>query len=41
LIGFAAGWLFAFMRNTAVFLMTAYLRRGAELRALRNVLEYF
>ena len=40
LIGFVVGWSFAFMRNTAMFLMAAYLRRGAELRALRNVLEY-
>jgi len=40
MIGFITGWLFAFMRNTAMFLMAAYLRRGAELKALRNVLEY-
>jgi protoporphyrinogen oxidase len=40
IIGFSVGWLFAFLRNAAMFLTAAYMRRGAELQALRRVLEY-
>lgn len=38
--GFMGGWAFAFLRNLAVFLYTAAIHRGAELRLLRRLLEY-
>jgi hypothetical protein len=38
---FAAGWLFAFLRNAIVFLYIALVRRRAELQLLRQLGEYF
>ncbi|MFB3903310.1 MAG: NAD(P)/FAD-dependent oxidoreductase [Acidobacteriota bacterium] len=38
--GFLAGWLLAFVRNSAVFLYSAITYRGAEFRALRRLLDY-
>ena len=40
LVGFLGGWTFAFLRNAITFLAVAFFRRGAELSALRRVLEY-
>jgi protoporphyrinogen oxidase len=40
LLGFIGGWSFAFLRNTAMFLSLAIIRRGAEFQALKRVLEY-
>jgi hypothetical protein len=40
LAGFLAGWGFAFLRNTSLFLTLAVIRRGAEFQALRRVLDY-
>lgn len=40
LVGFLGGWGFAFIRNMSLFLMFAAVRRGAELQALRRVLDY-
>ncbi|HEX5418103.1 MAG TPA: hypothetical protein VFZ25_20805, partial [Chloroflexota bacterium] len=40
LLGFIGGWGAAFLRNTAMFLTLAFVRRGAEFDALRRVLEY-
>ncbi len=37
---FFVGWSFAFLRNSTLFLYTAIIHRGAELRALRRLLEY-
>jgi protoporphyrinogen oxidase len=38
--GFVAGWGFAVLRNLAVFLYNALIRRRAERLLLRNLLEY-
>ena len=38
--GFAAGWTFALFRNAAVFFQVAVLRRRAELRVLRRILDH-
>jgi hypothetical protein len=38
--GFVAGWGFAFLRNTAVFLFMALSQRRAERRVLRRLLDY-
>ncbi len=40
LVGFIGGWGVAFLRNTAMFLTLALIRRGAEFDALRRVLEF-
>ncbi len=40
LTGFAGGWVFAFLRNTAVFLYLALVRRRSERQLLRRLLEY-
>ena len=40
LVGFLGGWGVAFLRNSALFLTLAMIRRGAEFDALRKVLEY-
>jgi hypothetical protein len=39
--GFAAGWVFAFLRNATVFFYMAFMRRRAERQVLRQLLEYF
>jgi hypothetical protein len=41
LVGFLAGWVFAFLRNGAVFLYMAAVHRRAELQILRRFLEHF
>jgi len=38
--GFIGGWAFALLRNSAMFLTLAIIRRGAEFQALRRVLDY-
>ncbi len=38
--GFLGGWLFAFVRNAAMFLYTAFVHRRGELHILRKILEY-
>jgi hypothetical protein len=38
--GFAAGWLFALLRNTAVLVYLAAVRQGAERSHLRRLLDY-
>jgi len=38
--GFVAGWGFAFLRNTAVFLFMTLSQRRAERRVLRRLLDY-
>jgi len=38
--GFAVGWVFALLRNVLLFLSMAVLRRRAQLRLLRRLLEY-
>jgi hypothetical protein len=40
LIGFLGGWVFAFLRNVAVFLYTAAMQQRAERMLLRKLLEY-
>ncbi len=40
LSGFVAGWLFAFLRNTSMFLHMALVQRRFELNALRNIFDY-
>jgi protoporphyrinogen oxidase len=40
LIGFLGGWVFAFLRNVAVFLYTAAIQQRAERMLLRKLLEY-
>jgi protoporphyrinogen oxidase len=39
--GFVGGWLFAFLRNSAMFLYMAVIHRRAELYLLRKLFEYF
>ena len=39
--GFSSGWVFAFLRNAALFLYAAVVHRRAELYVLRKLLEYF
>lgn len=39
-LGFIAGWSFAFLRNTIVFIYLAFVRRGAEMRLMRRLLDY-
>ena len=41
LVGFLTGWLFAFLRNGAVFFYMAAVHRRAELQILRKFLEHF
>ncbi len=38
--GFFGGWLFAVLRNAAMFLYTAFIHRRGELHILRKILEY-
>ena len=38
--GFAAGWSFALVRNTTLFLSIVVLNRRAQLRLLRRVLDF-
>ena len=40
LTGFAAGWIFAFLRNIALFVCTVMTQRRAERLLLRHFLEY-
>lgn len=40
LIGFAAGWGYAFLRNTLLFLNVVLIQRRAELTVLRRFDEY-
>jgi protoporphyrinogen oxidase len=40
LTGFVGGWLFAALRNAAVYLYMAIFRRRAEFQALRNFWDY-
>lgn len=39
--GFVGGWGFAVLRNASLFLYMATIRRSAERRVLRRLLEYF
>jgi hypothetical protein len=39
--GFAAGWGFAFVRNSVMFLYTAAIYRRSELYLLRKLFDYF
>jgi hypothetical protein len=38
--GFVLGWMFAFLRNAAIFLYAAFAYRRAELQILRRLFEY-
>jgi len=40
-VGFVGGWLFAGLRNTALFLYLAVSQHRAERRILKRLLEYF
>jgi Flavin containing amine oxidoreductase len=40
LTGFATGWVFAFLRNVAVFLFTALMQQRTERLLLRKLLQY-
>src|SRR5262249_42956792 len=40
ILAFTGGWLFAFLRNAAVFLYMALARRRAEWELLRQLLGY-
>jgi hypothetical protein len=39
-VGFVLGWAGAVVRNTSVFLNTAFIQRRAELTNLRDILDY-
>jgi chromate transport protein ChrA len=39
-VGFLVGWGFALLRNAALFLSLAVLRRRAQLRLLKRFLEF-
>ena len=39
--GFACGWLFAFLRNTTMFIYMVAHHRSAERQLMRKLLEYF
>ena len=39
--GYVGGWLFAFLRNAALFTSRAILYRRAERKVLRQMLDYF
>ena len=40
-VGFLGGWLFAFLRNAALFTSRALLYRRAERKVLRQMLDFF
>jgi protoporphyrinogen oxidase len=39
-VGFLGGWIFAFFRNTSMFLHMAIVQRRFELNTLRNIFDY-